>query len=165
MDQLIDLATQLGEAAQQKKQLIVTAESCTGGLVAQLLTSVAGSSAWFDCGLITYSNPSKTALLGVLPATLDTFGAVSEETVSEMALGALACSRADIAASISGIAGPSGGTQEKPVGTVCFAWAHKNGTLIKVTQQFEGDRQEVRKQAAMYSILGLLEQLSLEQAS
>jgi len=160
MDQLIDLAAQLGEMAQQQQRKLVLAESCTGGLVSQLLTSVSGSSAWFDCGFITYSNPSKISLLNVLPATLESHGAVSEEVVSEMALGALANSQADIAASISGIAGPTGGTAEKPVGTVCFAWARKNGPLITVTQQFEGDRQEVRKQAAMYSILGLLEQLS-----
>lgn len=160
MDQLIDLAAQLGEMAQKQQRKLVLAESCTGGLVSQLLTSVSGSSAWFDCGFITYSNPSKISLLNVLPATLESHGAVSEEVVSEMALGALANSQADIAASISGIAGPTGGTAEKPVGTVCFAWARKNGPLITVTQQFEGDRQEVRKQAAMYSILGLLEQLS-----
>lgn len=160
MDQLIDLAAQLGEMAQQQQRKLVLAESCTGGLVSQLLTSVSGSSAWFDCGFITYSNPSKISLLNVLPATLESHGAVSEEVVSEMALGALANSQADIAASISGIAGPTGGTADKPVGTVCFAWARKSGPLITVTQQFEGDRQEVRKQAAMYSILGLLEQLS-----
>lgn len=160
MDQLLDLAAQLGEAAQQQQKMLTTAESCTGGLVAQLLTSIPGSSLWFDCGFVTYSNHSKTTMLGVLPETLNQMGAVSEQVVAQMALGALAQSQADMAVSISGIAGPAGGSADKPVGTVCFAWAHKKGSLITVTQQFDGDRLEVRKQAAMYAVLGLLEQLS-----
>jgi len=159
MDQMVELVRQLGEAAIRSNACIATGESCTGGLVAQLLTSVSGSSAWFDCGFVTYSNQAKTTMLGVLPATIVAYGAVSEQVVTEMACGVLANSQANLAVSISGIAGPLGGTEDKPVGTVCFAWARPQQSAVVTTQYFTGDRQAVREQAAMYAILGLLEML------
>ncbi len=113
----------LGAALKAHGFKLAIAESCTGGMVSQAITSVAGSSAWFDCSFVTYSNHAKIQMLGVLPQTLAQFGAVSEEVAVEMALGALKHSDAHIAGSITGIVGPDGGTAQKPVGTVCFAWA------------------------------------------
>jgi nicotinamide-nucleotide amidase len=136
--------------------VLATAESCTGGWVAQLLTSVPGSSAWFDRGFVTYSNASKEEMLGVSVGTLASHGAVSEETVLEMARGALANSRATISLSVSGIAGPGGGSEEKPVGTVWFAWCLAGGGSVARQELFLGDRQEVRSQAAAEALQGVL---------
>ena len=139
--------------------MIVTAESCTGGWVAQALTAIAGSSAWFDRGFVTYSNEAKQEMLGVRAETLQTYGAVSEETAREMAQGALERSRGTVALAITGVAGPTGGTAAKPVGTVCFAWATKARPARAETKHFSGDREAVRRQSVEYSLAGVLEVL------
>lgn len=152
---LLALAQALGPALRKHGWRAVTAESCTGGLVAMAITEVPGSSAWFERGFVTYSNEAKMELLGVEAATLAAHGAVSEETVLEMARGALQHAHADIAVAISGVAGPDGGSAAKPVGTVCLAWAV--GTIASsVTLHFPGDRQAVRLQAAQAALQGLL---------
>jgi nicotinamide-nucleotide amidase len=145
------LATRLKASAGK----LVTAESCTGGWAAQVVTSVAGSSDWFERGFVTYSNDAKQELLGVGPGTLKKHGAVSEETAREMALGALARSKGTIALSITGIAGPTGGGPGKPVGTVCFAWAAK-GEARSETLHFKGDRESVRRQSVVHAIEGVI---------
>lgn len=138
---------------------VTCAESCTGGLLAAELTRIAGSSAWFDMGFITYSNEAKQQLLGVNPATLDYYGAVSEETVREMALGALLAAKADFALSISGIAGPTGGSDEKPVGTVWFGLADKHHIWAQAAL-FSGNRDAVRAQAVQFALAFLLEKMT-----
>jgi nicotinamide-nucleotide amidase len=157
-------AKSLGAALKARGFLLTLAESCTGGMVAQAVTSVAGSSAWFDRGFVTYSNAAKIDMLGVSPKTLEKFGAVSEETASEMALGclkscALKNSRAQIAGSITGIAGPDGGTVAKPVGTVCFGIAQQNQCFTS-TQYFTGNREEIRQQATAFLMQQLIDRLS-----
>ena len=136
--------------------MIVTAESCTGGWVAQELTAIAGSSTWFDRGFVTYSNEAKQEMLGVRGETIARFGAVSEETAGEMARGALEKSRGTLSLAITGIAGPSGGTPAKPVGTVCFAWATKNRPGRAETKRFSGDREAVRRQSVEHALAGAL---------
>lgn len=157
---LSTLAAELGSALKKHGYMLALAESCTGGMVSQTITSIAGSSDWFDRGFITYSNASKIEMLGVAQRTLEKFGAVSEQTAHEMATGALKNSRAQIAASITGIAGPDGGTLEKPVGTVCFAWAMPNQSTLTITQQFYGSRDEIRQQAAMFIMAALVTSVS-----
>ncbi len=157
---LTTLATELGVALKVHGFMLTLAESCTGGMVAQAVTSVAGSSAWFDRGFVTYSNAAKVDMLGVLNQTIDTFGAVSEQTAKEMALGALKNSAAHIAASITGIAGPDGGSAEKPVGTVCFAWAGFSFPATAATQRFRGNREEIRHQATLYIVTALIKKLN-----
>ncbi|NVD07543.1 CinA family protein [Vibrio sp. JPW-9-11-11] len=152
-------AEKLGKLLKQHNHLFVTAESCTGGGVSAAVTDVAGSSQWFDRAFVTYSNQAKVEMLGVTPQTLDQHGAVSEETAQEMVLGALQHSSASIGVSISGIAGPGGGSEEKPVGTVCFAWADKNGWLESRTFHLDGDRQQVRQQAVELAMQVLCEKL------
>ncbi len=154
--QLAQLATQVGEQLQQHGLLLVTAESCTGGWLGQAITAVAGSSAWYDRGFITYSNHAKCEMLHVNHATLETHGAVSEQTAQEMAFGALKMSRAHISVSITGVAGPSGGNEVKPVGTVCFTWALKDGLAKCKTHHFNGDRDAVRSQSVMTALQGIL---------
>jgi nicotinamide-nucleotide amidase len=149
------LAAELGRVLLARGWRVSVAESCTGGLVAGAITSVAGSSDWFDMGFVTYSNAAKAALLGVPAATLATHGAVSEETARAMATGALARSGADLAAAVTGIAGPSGGTPAKPVGTVCFAWAAKGGAVEATTRRFDGDRAAVRAASVNVVLEGL----------
>lgn len=156
---LDSLAAAVGKKLQSRKLRLATAESCTGGWVAQAVTSVAGSSGWFERGFVTYSNDSKQEVLGVRAETLSRRGAVDEETVREMARGALAASRADIALAITGIAGPGGGTADKPIGTVCFAWADRARLLKSETRRFKGNRRSVRFQSAMRALEGLLEEL------
>ncbi|WP_027009074.1 nicotinamide-nucleotide amidase [Conchiformibius kuhniae] len=134
-----------------RKRTITTAESCTGGLLAAELTSVPGSSAYFQRGFITYSNQAKTQQLNVLESTLRHYGAVSEETVREMALGALVATRNDYAVAITGIAGPDGGSKDKPVGTVWFGFATKQRIWAK-HYRFDGDRKQVRSQAVQYAL-------------
>lgn len=146
------LAAELGAALQSKRWLLATAESCTGGWLAQVVTSVAGSSAWFDRGFVTYSNAAKQEMLGVPPATLLQYGAVSEFTARDMALGALASSAAQVAIAITGIAGPGGGTPKKPVGTVCFAWAAPGLVCASSTQHFAGDRSEIRSASVAFAL-------------
>lgn len=150
------LAAELGAALLQRGWMLTAAESCTGGWAAQSLTAVAGSSAWFERGFVTYSNEAKMEMLGVRAETLAAFGAVSEETAAEMALGALAHSRAQAAFAITGIAGPSGGTVEKPVGTVCFAWARVGAEVLTARHLFRGDRQGVRAQSVQLALRQML---------
>lgn len=160
MDILTNLSIQLGHALQKHGYKLALAESCTGGMASAAITEIAGSSDWFDRGFITYSNASKQDLLNVSSNTLAAYGAVSEETAKEMALGALNHSHADVAASITGIAGPTGGSAEKPVGTVCFAWAKKDGLSETITEHFIGNRQEIRYQAVIRLITGLINTLA-----
>jgi nicotinamide-nucleotide amidase len=161
---IYDAATQLGQSLKTSGFMLVMAESCTGGMVAEAITSVAGSSAWFDRGFVSYSNAAKIDMLDVSSKTLEKFGAVSEQTAAEMAIGALINSEAQIAGSITGIAGPDGGSPEKPVGTVCFAWTGKNLPVSTCTHWFEGNRESIRKQATIFMMVGLLERLNTEQA-
>jgi nicotinamide-nucleotide amidase len=153
------LAQQVGEALKAQGMTLVTAESCTGGGVAQAVTMISGSSAWFDRGFVTYSNTAKEEMLGVAPDTLEQHGAVSEQTVREMAEGALQYSRAQVALSVSGIAGPTGGTPEKPVGMVWFAWATKD-TVQAVCHQLSGDRDAVRVKSVQIALQGVLNMLN-----
>ena len=143
-----------------RKQLLVSAESCTGGWAAQAVTAVAGSSAWFERGFVTYSNEAKIELLGVSADTLARFGAVSEETAREMAQGALAHSHAGFSVAVTGIAGPSGGSTDKPVGMVCFAWASHAGATRAATHCFAGDREAVRRQTVLAALQGLHDMVS-----
>ena len=149
------LAAKVGEALKSHGLMLVTAESCTGGGVAQAITEVAGSSAWFERGFVTYSNLSKQQMLGVRETTLIQYGAVSEMTVREMVAGALQHSAAQVALSVSGIAGPEGGTAEKPVGTVWFAWGLKGGETRAQHFQLDGNRAEVRAQAVQIAMQGV----------
>ena len=146
-ENLEDLANRLAAVLSRRGESLVTAESCTGGWVAKICTDLAGSSVWFERGFVTYSNDSKNELLGVSAETLDQHGAVSEQTVREMAAGALHHSKAHWAVAISGVAGPGGGSREKPVGTVWFAWAGPAAWLMSQCHRFEGDRTAVRRQA------------------
>lgn len=155
-DELLSLAKELGEHLKQRQLKLALAESCTGGMAAQYITAIAGSSVWFDCGFVTYSNQSKQHMLGVSGSTLEKFGAVSEQTAREMAIGALNNSQSDIAGSITGIAGPDGGSTEKPVGTVCFCWAGKHFDAVTATVLFTGDRQKIRQQAVQYLMANLI---------
>lgn len=156
----LELARKTGAALVAAGQTLATAESCTGGTIAEWLTRVPGSSAWFDCALVTYSNAAKQQLLGVNQATLDQYGAVSEETACEMAIGALKNSDADISVAVTGIAGPDGGSKTKPVGTVCLAWADRNGLVHSARVRLNGDRQSVRRQSAALALEGVLDRLS-----
>ena len=154
-----ELAQQVGARLKAAGAMLVTAESCTGGWVAQEVTSVAGSSAWFDRGFVTYSNEAKQEMLGVQAATLEKHGAVSEETACEMALGALARSRGTASVSITGIAGPGGAVPGKRVGTVCFAWARRGGAVTSETRRFDGDREAVRRASVEHALQGILRAL------
>jgi len=156
---LESLAAELGSRLLARGEVLATAESCTGGWVAQCVTAIAGSSAWFDRGFVTYSNDAKLDMLGVGRKTLARHGAVSEPVAIEMAQGALRHSRAQWALAISGVAGPSGGTVEKPVGTVCFAWAGGDGTVACETRHFAGDREAVRRASVENALHGLLARL------
>jgi nicotinamide-nucleotide amidase len=153
------LAIRVSNRLRDERLMLVTAESCTGGMVATAITDISGSSGWFERGFVTYSNAAKEEMLGVRPQTLARHGAVSEETAREMALGALAHSRADVALAITGVAGPSGGSAEKPVGTVCFAWATKGAAARSETRRFAGDREAVRRQSVERAFHGVLELL------
>ncbi len=157
---LYDLAERTGRALEQRGLMLATAESCTGGWIAEAITAVPGSSAWFDRGFVTYTYISKREMLGVRPETLEEHGAVSEAVVREMVEGALHASHAQIAVSVSGTAGPSGGTREKPVGTVCFGWAARGSAPRVETCHFAGDREAVRRQAVAHGLTGLLETIA-----
>jgi nicotinamide-nucleotide amidase len=154
---LMALAVTLGQGLQRADKMLVTAESCTGGWVAQSVTAIAGSSAWFDRGFVTYSNEAKQEMLGVKADTLATYGAVSEPTAREMVAGALAHSRATIAISITGVAGPSGGSPAKPVGTVCIGWAQRGQPAMAKTYSFSGDREAIRRQSVGVALEGVIE--------
>lgn len=152
----VRLAKQVGKALKSHGVMLATAESCTGGGIAQAITRVSGSSAWFDRGFITYSNISKQEMLGVSPDTLEKHGAVSEVTVREMADGALQFSGAQVALAVSGIAGPTGGTPQKPVGTVWFAWA-SGRTVNTACHHLSGDRNAIRVKAVRIALQGVLD--------
>ncbi len=157
MDDIVfSLATQLGQRLVERRLMVATAESCTGGLVAGAMTDIAGSSAWFERGFVTYSNHAKVEMLGVDADTLETYGAVSEEVAREMAEGALFESRAQLAVSITGIAGPGGAVPGKPVGTVCFGWAEVENAVQSETMHFEGSRAQVRALSVRHALGGLL---------
>lgn len=160
MDNHATLASTLGFTLKQHGYALALAESCTGGMVAQAITDIAGSSAWFDRGFVTYSNAAKIEMLNVSATTLETYGAVSEQTAAEMVTGALKHSHAHIAGSITGIAGPDGGSAQKPVGTVCFAWLGSNLPLATSTQQFTGDRKAIREQATTFLLTQLIKALA-----
>jgi nicotinamide-nucleotide amidase len=153
--ELFELAEQLGRLLKANGKSIATAESCTGGWIAQTITEVPGSSAWFDRGFVTYSNMAKVQMLDVSPQTLENYGAVSAETATEMAAGALAHSDADVAVAVTGIAGPDGGTPDKPVGTVFIAWADKNGKAKVVRKQLSGNRRQIRAQTVKSAVEGM----------
>lgn len=155
MSDIIELAARTGRTLQAKNLLLVTAESCTGGGVAQAITEIAGSSEWFDCGFIAYSNASKTEMLDVSAALIAQHGTVSEEVAAAMATGALANSNAHVSLATTGIAGPGGAVPGKPVGTVCFAWA-KGDNVHTERLVFSGDRQAVREQTVVHALEGLL---------
>lgn len=152
---LLTLSTTVGQALQARGLLLATAESCTGGGVAQAVTDVGGSSAWFERGFVTYSNGAKTTMLGVPADLIAAHGAVSEEVAAAMAQGALTRSDARVAVSTTGIAGPTGGVPGKPVGTVCFGWA-MDGRVQTQRLVFAGDRQAVRAQAVAHALQELL---------
>lgn len=151
------LSRQVGAALAQRGWRLATAESCTGGWIAEALTAISGSSAWFDRGFVTYSNEAKTDMLGVAAQTLAAHGAVSEATVREMAEGALARSLAEVAVAVSGVAGPTGGTAAKPVGMVCIGWVAKGSPTRSLTLRFAGDRTAVRRQTVVRALDGILE--------
>jgi len=150
--ELRQLSERVGLALKARGATITTAESCTGGWIAKVITDIAGSSSWFERGFVTYSNEAKSQMIGVKPETLAAHGAVSEPVVVEMAIGALKAARSDYAISVSGIAGPDGGSDEKPVGTVWFGFASVNGQGITRRECFPGDRDAVRRQATAYAL-------------
>ncbi|MBX3675210.1 MAG: nicotinamide-nucleotide amidohydrolase family protein [Burkholderiales bacterium] len=162
MTEIDELSARVGEACRRAGLTVATAESCTGGGVAEAVTRTAGSSAWFDRGFIAYANTAKVDLLGVRQETLGTHGAVSEAVAREMALGALHQSDADLAVAVTGVAGPGGGTATKPVGLVWFAWASLGGTVESRFEIFGGDRAAVRDQAVREALKGLLDLASRE---
>jgi nicotinamide-nucleotide amidase len=155
-DTIRSLAAQLARQLLARNLMMTTAESCTGGLVAAALTDIAGSSAWFERGFVTYSNHAKVEMLGVAPELIEMHGAVSEEVARAMAEGALLESRAQLAVSITGIAGPGGGTRDKPVGTVCFGWVVLEQPAESETVHFDGDRAGVRERSVQHALGGLL---------
>lgn len=161
---LFSLAESLGRRLLHSGMKVTTAESCTGGGVAHALTAVPGSSQWFDAGFVTYANAAKERLLGVSPETLTAEGAVSESVVIQMAEGALEFAEADLAVAVSGIAGPDGGSEDKPVGTVWLAWAARSGFGEARCLHFAGDREACRDQAIEEALLGLLRQLDNSEA-
>jgi nicotinamide-nucleotide amidase len=156
---LESLARRVGARLKKRRLKLATAESCTGGWIAQAVTSIAGSSDWFERGFVTYSNQAKKEMLGVRARTLSRHGAVSEAAAKEMAAGALARSRAQVAIAVTGIAGPGGGSRTKPVGTVCFAWARKKRAPDSVVRRFSGDREGIRRRSVAFALQGLLERL------
>ena len=158
-EELHQLAAELGDKLIARGWMLATAESCTGGWAGQLLTSLPGSSQWYERGFITYANAAKIEMLGVPPEVIDEHGAVSEETASAMAAGALAHSHAQATLAISGIAGPGGGTPQKPVGLVCYGWALEDGTVMSSTCRLDGDREEIRARAVAAAMRGLIELL------
>lgn len=159
-EELHQLASELGDKLKARGWMLATAESCTGGWVGQLLTALPGSSRWYERGFITYANAAKVEMLGVSPDTLQTHGAVSENTAAEMAAGALKHSHAQATLSITGIAGPGGGTPQKPVGLVCYGWALADGTVMTSTCRLDGDREEIRSRAVAAALRGLIELLA-----
>jgi nicotinamide-nucleotide amidase len=161
---LYRLAEEVGAELKRRGLMLVTAESCTGGWVAEAVTMVPGSSEWFERGFVTYTHISKREMLGVESETLGKHGAVSEQTVREMVTGALARSHAQVAVAVSGVAGPGGGSPEKPVGTVCFAWGSTTRAPSAVTRRLPGDREAVRRQSVEHALKGVLDLLRISDA-
>lgn len=157
-DDLLSLAEQLGQQLQKAGQMLALAESCTGGWISQTITEIAGSSGWFDRGFVTYSNAAKIGMLGVCESTLQIHGAVSPQTACEMVEGALKNSNADIALAVTGIAGPGGGTAEKPVGLVFIAWQRRGQPCRCLEQHLEGDRHRIRRQTVQKALQCLLDE-------
>jgi len=153
---LEQLAIQAGTVLAERSLMLATAESCTGGLVAAAVTDISGSSGWFERGFVTYSNEAKSTMLGVPAKLIREHGAVSEEVARAMVEGALLNSRAQVALSITGVAGPTGGTPDKPVGMVCFGWSNRLTTRVE-TLRLRGDRDQIRRQAAEHALRGLIE--------
>ena len=162
-DSLTYLVQRLAETLLAHDMKVVVAESCTGGGIAKAMTDLPGSSDWFDRGFVSYSNESKMELLNVTSDTLNTYGAVSVETAAAMAQGALQNSHAQISVAVTGIAGPDGGSEDKPVGTVCFAWSNDALGTVTASTQFQGDRMAVRLQSVMMALEGLLDMLEKHQ--
>jgi nicotinamide-nucleotide amidase len=158
--ELYELSGRVGDALKSRSLMMAAAESCTGGWIGQAVTMVPGSSKWFDRGFVTYTNEAKEEMLGVRAATLKKFGAVSEQTVLEMVTGALSHSRAQVAVAVSGIAGPDGGSAQKPVGTVALAWGQKGSASEARSIHFSGDRDAVRRQTVLAALEGLLVMLN-----
>ena len=154
--ELAQLSFEIGEFLRNRSLRLCTVESCTGGWIGELVTATAGSSNWYDRGFVTYSNDAKIECLGVDPALLREHGAVSEQTVRAMIAGALERSNADLAVAVSGIAGPAGGSDDKPVGSVCFAWGKRDQPIIAGSQHFDGDRESVRRQSVMHALRTLM---------
>ena len=157
---LHELAAAIAELLIAKRKSVVCAESCTGGWIAKTFTDIAGSSAWFECGVVAYSYQAKEALLGVQPSTLEVHGAVSQETCLEMVSGALARYGAGIAVAVTGIAGPGGGTEDKPVGTIWIGWKSRGGYADAKVFHFDGDRESVRRQTVAAALIGMRESLT-----
>jgi nicotinamide-nucleotide amidase len=153
--ELAALSVRVGEWLAARGAMLATAESCTGGWIAETVTATSGSSGWFDRAWVTYSNEAKQDMLGVTTGVLAAHGAVSEPVTREMAQGALARSKAMYAISVSGVAGPTGGTPDKPVGMVCFGWA-SNARIETATAHFDGDREAVRRQAVVFALESLM---------
>jgi nicotinamide-nucleotide amidase len=153
---LVELSEAVGAACRPRRLTVATAESCTGGWAAQVITHTAGSSSWFERGFVTYANDAKIEMLGIDPATLEKFGAVSLETAIEMAVGALKNSNALISLAITGVAGPTGGSPDKPVGTVCFAWCLRDQQPEAERRQFAGDREAIRRASVIHALTGLI---------
>lgn len=164
-DELQSMSAQLGHVLNQHGQRLALAESCTGGWICQCITEIPGSSKWFDRGFVTYSNTAKIQMLGVDERTLHAFGAVSAETAKSMAAGALCHSDADIALAVTGIAGPDGGTPEKPVGLVYLAWQRAGSECRCIQQLFEGSRQQVRYQTVRKALQCLLDEFDITEKS
>ena len=158
-NELLALARQLGELLTTRQEKIATAESCTGGGIAYIITEIPGSSLWFDRGFVTYSNPAKIQMLAVNIQTLKNYGAVSEQTALEMVTGALNNSDADYAVAVTGITGPEGGTDEKPVGTVYIAWGKKNKQAKVSKQSFSGTREKIRAQTIKMSLMCIINEI------
>lgn len=154
------LSQEVGELLLAKKHVLTLAESCTGGLISALITNTAGSSVWFDSSLVTYSNQAKQDLLKVQESSLTLYGAVSEQVAIQMAIGALRQGRATIAASVTGVAGPDGGSSTKPVGTVCFAWITNDLPSISKTFLFQGSREQIREQSTITLLIGIKDLLN-----
>jgi len=155
-EQLYQSTQLLAELLTLSGLTLATAESCTGGWLAKCCTDLAGSSSWFEGGVVSYSNDIKQTILDVQLATLEQFGAVSEQTAIEMAQGALINTGASLSVAITGIAGPTGGSKDKPVGTVCFAWNKNNTQITSEQHHFNGNRESIRRQAVMTALLGLI---------
>ena len=153
--ELSALITELGVRLQYKKQTLAVAESCTGGGISQAITHIAGGSQWFECGFVTYSNRSKINMLGLNPKTLNDFGAVSQNTALEMVAGVLNKSQVNTAIAVTGIAGPTGGSEDKPVGTVFIAWQNKNSPAMVKKYLFKGNREVIRQQVIVHALKGV----------